>query len=91
MAAGALLTDYVLTVAVSVAAGVAALTSIFPGLHDQRVLVGVGFIALLWIGNLRGLQETRTSSRPHLHLPRRHLRPARLRRLAGGLRLAAPL
>ncbi len=58
MAAGALLTDYVLTVAVSVAAGVAALTSIFPGLHDQRVLVGVGFIALLWIGNLRGLQES---------------------------------
>jgi amino acid transporter len=58
MAAGALLTDYVLTVAVSVAAGVAALTSIFPALYDQRVLVGVGFIALLWIGNLRGLQES---------------------------------
>jgi len=58
MAAGALLTDYVLTVAVSVAAGVAALTSIFPALYDQRVLVGVGFIALLWVGNLRGLQES---------------------------------
>lgn len=58
MAAGALLTDYVLTVAVSVAAGVAALTSIFPLLYDQRVLVGVGFVALLWIGNLRGLQES---------------------------------
>ena len=58
MAAGALLTDYVLTVAVSVAAGVAALTSIFPALYDQRVLVGVVFIALLWIGNLRGLQES---------------------------------
>lgn len=58
MAAGALLTDYVLTVAVSVAAGVAALTSIFPALYDQRVLVGVAFIALLWIGNLRGLQES---------------------------------
>ena len=37
MAAAALLTDYVLTVAVSVAAGVAALTSIFPGLFDCRV------------------------------------------------------
>ncbi|MEX0709625.1 MAG: APC family permease, partial [Chloroflexota bacterium] len=58
MAAGALLTDYVLTVAVSVAAGVAALTSIFPALYDQRVLVGIVFIALLWLGNLRGLQES---------------------------------
>ena len=58
MAAGALLTDYVLTVAVSVAAGVAALTSIFPALFDQRVLIGVVFIALLWIGNLRGLRES---------------------------------
>ncbi len=58
MAAGALLTDYVLTVAVSVAAGVAALTSIFPALFDQRVLIGVGFIGLLWIGNLRGLRES---------------------------------
>ena len=58
MAAGALLTDYVLTVAVSVAAGVAALTSIFPVLYEPRVWVGVGFIALLWVGNLRGLQES---------------------------------
>ncbi|MBA3689150.1 MAG: APC family permease [Chloroflexi bacterium] len=58
MAAGALLTDYVLTVAVSVAAGVAALTSIFPGLYEPRVWVGIGFIALLWVGNLRGLQES---------------------------------
>jgi amino acid transporter len=57
-AAAALLTDYVLTVAVSVAAGVAALTSIFPFLYEPRVLVGVGFIALLWIGNLRGLRES---------------------------------
>jgi amino acid transporter len=58
MAAGALLTDYVLTVAVSVAAGVAALTSIFPALYEPRVLVGVAFIGLLWVGNLRGLQES---------------------------------
>jgi amino acid transporter len=58
MAAGALLTDYVLTVAVSVAAGVAALTSIFPVLYEPRVWVGIGFIGLLWVGNLRGLQES---------------------------------
>jgi amino acid transporter len=60
VAAGALLTDYVLTVAVSIAAGVQALTSIFPGLYDQRVLVGVGFIVVLWVGNLRGIRESGT-------------------------------
>jgi amino acid transporter len=37
---------------------VAALTSIFPFLYEPRVWVGVGFIALLWIGNLRGLRES---------------------------------
>jgi amino acid transporter len=58
VAAGALLTDYVLTVAVSVAAGVAALTSIFPALYEPRVWVGVAFIGMLWVGNLRGLQES---------------------------------
>ncbi len=52
------MTDYVLTVAVSIAAGVAALTSIFPGLFDYRVLLGVGFVAVLWIGNLRGIRES---------------------------------
>jgi len=58
VAAAALLTDYVLTVAVSIAAGVAALTSIFPGLFDLRVIVGVGFVSLLWLGNLRGIRES---------------------------------
>ncbi len=57
-AAAALLTDYVLTVAVSVAAGVAALTSIFPGLFEYRVVLGVGCIVLLCIGNLRGIRES---------------------------------
>jgi len=58
VAAAALLTDYVLTVAVSIAAGVAALTSIVPELFDVRVAVGVAFIGMLWIGNLRGLRES---------------------------------
>jgi amino acid transporter len=58
IAAAALLTDYVLTVAVSIAAGVAALTSIYPGLFDWRVAVGVGFVGLLWLGNLRGIRES---------------------------------
>ena len=46
VAAGALLIDYVLTVAVSVAAGVAAITSAFPGLYGYRVPLGVLFIEI---------------------------------------------
>jgi len=57
-AAAAILTDYVLTVAVSTAAGVAALTSIFPELFEQRVLIGVALVALLAMVNLRGIRET---------------------------------
>lgn len=60
VAAGALLTDYVLTVSVSIAAGDEALTSIFPVLYDQRVLLGVGFVVLLMLGNLRGIRESAT-------------------------------
>jgi amino acid transporter len=59
-AAGALLTDYVLTVSVSIAAGVEALTSIFPDLFDLRVALGLGFVALLTVGNLRGIRESGT-------------------------------
>jgi amino acid transporter len=58
VAAGALLIDYVLTVAVSVAAGVAAITSAFPALFDHRVLLGVLFIAGIATVNLRGLRES---------------------------------
>src|SRR5438132_1114991 len=58
VAAAALLTDYVLTVSVSIAAGVAALTSVFPGWFDYRVAIGVGFVVLLCIGNLRGIRES---------------------------------
>jgi amino acid transporter len=58
VAAAALLTDYVLTVAVSIAAGVAALTSIVPALFDWRVVLGVAFVAALWLGNLRGIRES---------------------------------
>jgi len=58
VAAGALLIDYVLTVAVSVAAGVAAITSAFPVLYDYRVVLGVVFIAGIATVNLRGLRES---------------------------------
>ena len=54
----ALLTDYVLTVAVSVAAGTAALTSAFPSLTAATVPISVGFIVLIAYGNLRGVRES---------------------------------
>jgi amino acid transporter len=57
VAAAALLIDYVLTVAVSVSAGTAALASAFPVVSDHRVLVSLLFIALLTWGNLRGIRE----------------------------------
>jgi amino acid transporter len=57
-AAAALLIDYTLTVAVSVAAGVAAVTSALPWLHINRVELGLAFIAFIMIGNLRGIRES---------------------------------
>jgi amino acid transporter len=57
-AAAALLVDYVLTVAVSVAAGVAALTSIVPELFDLRVAIGVVIVAGIAMVNLRGIRES---------------------------------
>jgi amino acid transporter len=57
-AAAALLTDYVLTVAVSVAAGVAALTSIVPSLFEYRVELGVSIIVVIAMINLRGVRES---------------------------------
>ena len=58
VAAAALLVDYTLTVTVSVAAGVAAITSAFPAATPHAVALGIGAIALVAIGNLRGLRES---------------------------------
>jgi amino acid transporter len=58
IAAAALLVDYVLTVAVSAAAGVAAVTSAAPDLIDYRVLMGVVVIGLIMVGNLRGIRDS---------------------------------
>src|SRR5216117_1627308 len=58
VAAAALLIDYVLTVAVSVAAGIAAITSAVPELHEHRVGLGLLAIAGLTWGNLRGVRES---------------------------------
>ena len=58
VAGAALLIDYTLTVAVSVSAGVAALTSAVPTLYPHRVLLGAGMLALIGVANLRGLRES---------------------------------
>ena len=47
-----------MTVAVSIAAGVAALISAFPQWQEDRVALGLGFIAVIAVGNLRGLRES---------------------------------
>jgi amino acid transporter len=60
IAAAALLIDYVLTVAVSVSSGVAAITSIAPAVFPERVLIAVGIVLLLMLGNLRGIRESGT-------------------------------
>ena len=57
-AAAALTIDYVLTVAVSVAAGVAAVTSALPFLLPHRVALGVGAILIVMLVNLRGVRES---------------------------------
>ena len=57
-AGAALLIDYTLTVAVSVSAGVAALTSALPALYPYRVLLGVSLVGLIGLANLRGIRES---------------------------------
>ncbi|CBE67489.1 MAG: APC family permease [Candidatus Methylomirabilis oxygeniifera] len=57
-AGAALLTDYILTVSVSVASGVAQLTSAYPFLIPYRVVLSVGFILFIMLINLRGVRES---------------------------------
>lgn len=56
----ALLIDYILTVAVSVSAGIAAITSAFPSLHSHRVGLSLVAIAIMTWLNLRGVKESAT-------------------------------
>ena len=60
VAGASLLVDYILTVAVSISAGVAAIISIpaFRSLADERVPIGLGLIALITVANLRGVKES---------------------------------
>ncbi|HUP28096.1 MAG TPA: APC family permease [Chloroflexia bacterium] len=56
-AAASILIGYILTVAVSVAAGIAAIYSIFPNLRHLRVELGIAVVVFITIVNLRGLRE----------------------------------
>jgi len=56
--AAALLTDYVLTVAVSIAAGIFAVTSLAPSLETHKVILALGCLAVIVFVNLRGIRES---------------------------------
>ncbi|MFE6151304.1 APC family permease [Streptomyces sp. NPDC057889] len=58
VAAGSLILDYVLNVAVSVTAGVAALTSAFPQLYGERTWICLGVLVLVTAINLRGVVDS---------------------------------
>jgi amino acid transporter len=60
VAASSLMVDYVMTVAVSTASGVAALTSAFPSLYSYRVIICVAVVVLVAVANLRGMRESGT-------------------------------
>lgn len=58
VAAAALLTDYILTVSVSVSSGVAQIISAYPNLFDYRVPISVSCVIFIMIINLRGVRES---------------------------------
>jgi amino acid transporter len=58
VAGASLLTDYILTVSVSVAGGVLAITSAFPNLSSQRVPICLFFVGMMTVANLRGVKES---------------------------------
>lgn len=58
VAGAALLTDYILTVAVSISSGVAQIVSAFPALFPYRVEMAVGLVLFMMVVNLRGVKES---------------------------------
>ena len=68
VAGASLLIDYVLTVCVSVAGGVAAIISAFNGLAPHRVQICIGFVLLMMVANLRGLKESGALFAPPTYL-----------------------
>jgi amino acid transporter len=59
-AGAALLTDYILTVAVSISSGVAQIVSAFPHLYQYRVIISVAMVIFIMTMNLRGVKESGT-------------------------------
>ncbi|HBQ52356.1 MAG TPA: hypothetical protein DD711_05865, partial [Acidimicrobium sp.] len=68
IAGASLLVDYILTVAVSVAAGVAAIISAFQSLAPYRVELCIGFIVIVTLANLRGIKESGALFAPPTYL-----------------------
>ena len=68
VAGASMLVDYILTVAVSVSAGVAAIVSAFQNLAPYRVELCVGFIFLVTLANLRGIKESGALFAPPTYL-----------------------
>ena len=60
VAAAALLVDYMMTVVVSIVAGIFAIGSAFPAANDHKVLLSIAFVWLVTIANLRGARESGT-------------------------------
>jgi amino acid transporter len=58
IAGSALLTDYILTVAVSISSGVAQIVSAFPAIFPHRVLLAVILVLFIMVVNLRGVKES---------------------------------
>ena len=58
LAAAALLTDYILTVSVSISSGVAQIVSAYPGLFNYRVPVAIACVIFITVINLRGVRES---------------------------------
>jgi amino acid transporter len=68
VAGASMLVDYILTVAVSVSAGVAAIVSAFQGLVPYRVELCIGFIVIVTLANLRGIKESGALFAPPTYL-----------------------
>lgn len=58
VAAAAILTDYILTVAVSISSSVAQIVSAYPAVFEYRVYLAVGLVLFIMVVNLRGLKES---------------------------------
>ena len=68
VAGASMLVDYILTVAVSVSAGVAAIVSAFQNLVPYRVELCIGFIVIVTLANLRGIKESGALFAPPTYL-----------------------